>query len=252
MDRGKRQLIIAGQLAAAAAFLGLRGRARFAALFAHNFLWLYPTLRRNCDWHGEVLTSFATGRREVWLTIDDGPDPHDTPDILDLLARHHAKATFFVIGKKARQHPELCRRIVEEGHSLGNHSFSHPSGGWWALPGPLVRREIAQAQEAIIEASGQAPRFFRSPVGMNNLWVHPAAERLGLRVSGWSAAGGDGCPAAPSQIVARIRRQLAPGAIVLLHESGGSRHRALTLSRMLECLDREGYRCVLPPEASLH
>lgn len=251
MDGGKRQLIIAGQAAAAAAFLGLRGRAKLAALLAHNFLWLYPTLRRNCDWHGEVITRFATDRPEVWLTLDDGPDPRDTPDILDLLAKHGAKATFFVVGQKARQHPELCRRILGEGHELGNHSFSHPSGGWWAWPGALVGREIAQAQEAITEAGGAAPRFFRSPVGMNNLWVHPAAARHGLRVIGWSAAGGDGCPAAPSRIVARIRRQLAPGAIVLLHESGGSRHRALTLARTLECLDREGYRCVPPPEASL-
>jgi len=251
MDGGKRQLIIAGQLAAAAAFLGLHGRARFGALLAHNFLWLYPSLRRNCDWHGEVLTRFVTARPEVWLTIDDGPDPRDTPDILDLLAKHGAKATFFVIGHKARQHPDLCRRIVEEGHTLGNHTYSHASGAWWAYPGPCVQREISQGQEAIAEASGFNPVFFRSPVGMNNVFVHPAAAQCGLRVTGWSAAGKDGCPAAPSQIVARIRRRLAPGAIVLLHESGRIRRRALTLARLLECLGREGYRCVLPPEASL-
>lgn len=246
-----RKLIISGQIAAAAAFVGLRGRARFGALLAHNFLWLYPTLRRNCGWHGPVLTRFSTDRREVWLTIDDGPDPRDTPDILDLLARHGAKATFFVVGRKARQHPGLCQRIVAGGHTLGNHTFSHPAGAWWAYPRPWVRREIFEAQDAIGQASGYTPRFFRSPVGMTNFSVHPAAAECGLRVAGWSAAGGDGCPAAPSRIVARIRRQLAPGAVVLLHEGGTQRRRALTLSRALECLDREGYRCILPPENSL-
>jgi peptidoglycan/xylan/chitin deacetylase (PgdA/CDA1 family) len=247
----KRSLVLTGRLAALAGVALLRGRHRFAAWAVHDFLWLYPTLRRNCDWHGEVLTRFETSRREVWLTIDDGPDPADTPDFLDLLARHDARASFFVIGKKAAAHPDLCRRMVTEGHTLENHSHSHPAGFWWALPRPFVRRELERAQAAIHEAAGVPPRFFRSPVGMNNAGVHPAAFRLGLRVTGWSAAAGDGCPAAPTTIVRRIMRGVFPGAVILLHQSGGNRHRALTLSRLLDALAASGYRCVLPDPLTL-
>ena len=247
----KRHLVIAGRLVAAAGVFALRGRARSLAWAAHDFLWLYPTLRRNCDWHGEVLTRFEATGREVWLTIDDGPDPRDTPEILDLLARHQARATFFAIGEKVVDNADLCRRIVQEGHTLENHSHSHPSAWWWALPRPFVRREIAQANQAIVSTTGHTPQYFRSPVGMNNLGVHAAAAQHGLRVVGWSADGCDGCPAVPTTTVRRIMRQIRPGAIVLVHESGGSRHRALTLSRLLDALSGSGYRCVLPPASSL-
>lgn len=247
----KRHLVIAGRLAAAAGVFALRGRARAASWAAHDFLWLYPTLRRNCDWHGEVVTRFETNEREIWLTIDDGPDPRDTPDILDLLAKHGAKASFFAVGRKAEAFPRLCRRIVAEGHSLENHSHSHPAGYWWLLPRPFVSRQIEDANDAIFRASDSFPRYFRSPVGMNNLSVHPAAARCGLRVIGWSADGCDGCPATPTSIVRRIMRGVFPGAIVLLHESGGLRQRALTLSRLLDSLTDANYRCVLPPDSSL-
>ena len=242
----KRHLILATRAAAALGVVGLRGRARGAAWLVHDFFWLYPTLRRNCDWHGGVITRFDTTAREVWLTIDDGPDPRDTPDLLDLLAEHQARATFFVVGKKAEQNRALCRRIVAEGHTLGNHTQTHPAAFWWMAPGPLVRREIQRCNEAIRAATGSVPRWFRSPVGMNNRSVHPAAAAAGLRVVGWSAAGGDGCPAAPTQIVSRLMAGVRPGAILLLHESGGSRHRVLTLARLLARLTGEGWRCVLP------
>ena len=246
-----RHLVLAGRLAAAAGVVLLRGRARATAWVTHDFLWLYPSLRRNCTWHGPVATRFDTAEREVWLTIDDGPDPRDTPTMLDLLAKHGAKASFFAIGKKAAAHPDLCRRIVAEGHSLENHSPSHPSGLWWAMPRRWVRSDLERATATLIEAGGDFPRYFRSPVGMNNAGVHPAAARLGLRVVGWSSEGRDGCPAAPTTIVRRIMRTVSPGAIILLHESGGSRHRALTLSRLLDQLGKANFRCVLPPESSL-
>ena len=224
-----RHLVLAGRLAAVLGVLAMRGRARAIAWGMHDFLWLYPTLRRNCPWNGEVLTRFDTLERAVWLTIDDGPDAEGTPRILDLLAKHDAKAAFFVIGRKAEQDSALCRRIVSEGHAVENHTYSHPAGLWWAMPRPFVRREIERGSHAILSATGQAPRFFRSPVGMNNSSIHPVAAELGLRVT-------------------RIMRALRPGAITLLHEGGVSRHRLLTLSRLLDKLGETGYRCILPPE----
>jgi peptidoglycan/xylan/chitin deacetylase (PgdA/CDA1 family) len=243
-----RHLLVAGRLAAVLGVLALRGRARSLAWGTHDFLWLYPSLRRNCAWHGEVLTHFETPERSVWLTIDDGPNPETTPQILDLLAKQNAKATFFVIGKRAEKYPQLCRRIVSEGHAVENHTYSHPAAWWWAMPRPFVRLEISRAHQAIASATGRPPRFFRSPVGMNNLSVHPIAAELGLRVVGWSVDACDGCPVAPSSIVTRIIRAIRPGAVILIHESGHSRHRLITVSRLMDKLEEAGYRCLLPSE----
>jgi peptidoglycan/xylan/chitin deacetylase (PgdA/CDA1 family) len=247
-----RHLVLAGRLAAALGVLTMRGRARAIAWRAHDFLWLYPTLRRNCRWHGEVLTRFRSQQRAIWLTIDDGPDPESTPKILDLLAKHDAKAAFFVVGRKVEQDPGLCRQMISDGHLVENHTYSHPAGWWWAMPRPLVRREIERGYHAILSATGQAPRFFRSPVGMNNSSVHPVAAGLGLRLAGWSVDGCDGCPAAPTSIVTRIIKAIRPGAIVLIHQSGRSRHCLITLARLLDKLDEAGYRSLLPPEHLLH
>lgn len=241
-------MVLAVRLAAVLGVLSMRGRARAIAWGLHDFLWLYPTLRRNCPWHGEVLTRFDTAERLIWLTIDDGPDAEGTPRILDLLAKHDAKAGFFVIGKKVEQNSALCRRIVSEGHAVENHTYSHPAGFWWAMPRPFVRREINRGYQAILGATGHAPRFFRSPVGMNNSSIHPVAAELGLRVAGWSVDGCDGCPDAPTAIVSRIMRAIHPGAVVLIHEGAGSRHRLLTLARLLDKLGETGYRSILPPE----
>ena len=93
-------------------------------------LLLYPTLRPNVLWLGPVITRFETNAREVWLTIDDGPGD-DTPAILELLARTQTRATFFVKGQFAQQKPDLIRAIVNAGHSIGNHSYSHPSATFW-------------------------------------------------------------------------------------------------------------------------
>jgi peptidoglycan-N-acetylglucosamine deacetylase len=245
-----RHLVLAGRLAAIIGILALRGRRRAMSWAAHDFLWLYPTLRRNCSWHGEVLTHFETQERAVWLTIDDGPGS-TTPDILDVLARHNAKATFFGIGRKIAANRSICERILAEGHTLENHTQSHPAGWWWIMPRPFVRREIETNSETILSTTGQRPRYFRSPVGMNNPSVHPIASELGLRVTGWSAEGCDGCPTAPTAVATRIMRAIFPGAIILMHENEGSRHPVVTVSRILEKLDEADYRAVIPSESAL-
>ncbi len=247
----KREITFALRAATAAGLFALRGRSRWLAFFSHIFLRLYPTLRRNCDWHGEVITRFRTLKREVWLTIDDGPS-EDTARILDELGQHGAQATFFMIGSKVENFPEVCRRAVEEGHTVENHTWSHPSAMWWTLPPKMVAKEIYHGHEAIREATGADPRYFRSPVGMNNPGVHPAASAQGARVIGWSACGFDGVGTPPKKVLSRIMRDVSPGAIILLHEAGDSPDRVAVLSRLLERLREAGYRCVIPSESSLY
>jgi len=204
-----------------------------------------PALIRNCTWFGTVEKSFSTRERELLLTIDDGPDPRQTPQILDTLAEAKVRAVFFVIGQKVEAHPSLCRRIVEEGHSVQNHTHSHPSATFWSAGPRRAMQEIKRCSLAIHQATGRAPHQFRAPVGMANPFVHLAAESCGLKMIGWSATGHDGISHDPGRVVNRIRRSATPGGIVLLHEShlrgmrGGER--ACTLSELLNTLKQDGY-----------
>ena len=120
------------------------------------------------------MTKFKTNSKEVWLTIDDGPHPEDTPLILDLLDQYQAKATFFVIGTRVERHPDLVACIANRGHRLGNHSHSHRVASFWCLPKQSVCREIDQCTEVLENLTGQRCAWFRAPVGMANWHVHAA------------------------------------------------------------------------------
>jgi len=242
----KRRQLIAARTAALIATIVLHGRSRIAAWTLHEILRLVPTLLRNCDWHGPIARRFHTTEREVWLTVDDGPDAASTPAILDLLAQAEAKASFFVVGEKLQWQRTLCRRMVSEGHTLENHTFSHPSATWWAMPSCAIREEIIRCSHAIRVATGLSPTWFRSPVGMTNSAVHPIAARGWMRLAGWSADGYDGLPyREPSDVVARILRQVTPGSIILVHEGKGRRSEEV-LSLLLGKLRAAGLRCVIP------
>lgn len=228
--------------------------AGIAILFAAHMLALYPTLSANCTWWGPVVTSFDPGdRSEVWLTIDDGPDPDDTPRVLELLDAHDAHATFFVKGLSAENHPGLLKEIRQRGHEIGNHSHTHPSGTFWCLPPSRITREIDDASRAIQNATDEVPTRFRAPVGMKNFWVHPILNQRGLRLIGWSARGWDTVVSSPTEAAGRIMREMAPGKILLVHEGKAvsDHHGSEVLEPLLARLTHEGYRCVIPTEEQL-
>jgi peptidoglycan/xylan/chitin deacetylase (PgdA/CDA1 family) len=210
-----------------------------------GYMLVLPALIRNCTWFGRVEKSIPEHGRELLLTIDDGPDPRQTPQILDTLAEAQVRAVFFVIGKNVEAHPSLCRRMVEEGHSVQNHTYSHPSATFWSAGPRRAMQEIERCSLAIREATGTAPHQFRAPVGMANPFVHLAAESCGLKMIGWSATGHDGIAHDPGRVVHRIRQSATPGGIVLIHESHqrGMREgeRACTLSELLNTLKADGY-----------
>lgn len=244
--------LTAGILGAAALGELLRGEFFLAHLFllSATGALLLPTLWRNCPWFGPVETHFSTSNREVWLTLDDGPDPHQTPQILEVLARHGARATFFGIGQRILENPLLAKRIIQEGHQLQNHSFHHPAGSFWLASPKWVQQEIEMGSNAIMATTGIRPRLFRAPAGLANPFVHAEVEKIGLRLIGWSAAGWDGLPHDPAKVIDRITRSLMPGGIILLHE-GELREmthgrRAETLDQLLCQLKELGYRVTLP------
>ena len=238
-------LLLLSQLGVAGLWWMAGWRIGLSALMLSHAAALWGTLRPDSRLFGPVLTRLPTEDRVVWLTIDDGPSD-DTPAILDLLDAHGAKATFFVVGERARARPELLREIVRRGHEVGNHSATHPQAWFWALGPSRMRREIADTQQAIVAITGTAPRWFRAVVGMANPFVAPALASQGLARVGWSARGFDGVRAEPGAVVARIERQLAPGAIVLAHEGARHGRNVETLARLLSRLDALGYRCMLP------
>ncbi len=159
----------------------------------------------------------AAARREIALTIDDGPDPEVTPRVLDLLDAAGAKASFFCIGRRARQHPELCRAIVARGHSVENHGDSHS----WVFATFGWRRmlaDITSAQATLTGITGQAPRFFRPTAGLRNPLLDPILARLDLRLASWTRRPYDTQDGNPQHILDRLTRDLAAGDILLLHD----------------------------------
>jgi peptidoglycan/xylan/chitin deacetylase (PgdA/CDA1 family) len=148
------------------------------------------------------------------LTFDDGPDPQSTPQLLDLLARHGARATFFLLGRRAERHPDLVARIAAEGHAVGNHSWDHPSLP--RLSGPEIAIQLRRTAAAL---GDPRPRLMRPPYGDQSLASHLVARRQGYAVIAWSVVGADWLDDDGPTIAARILAGLRPGGIVLLHDS---------------------------------
>lgn len=182
--------------------------------------------------------------KKIALTFDDGPDPHSTPQLLELLRAEKIPAAFFCIGVRVEQHPELTARILREGHLVENHSYAHSNFTNFYLPARL-RAELLRAQAAIENACGRAPNFFRPPVGLSNAGTFRVARQLNLQVIGWSIRSLDTVIAAPEKIVARIRRGLHPGAIILLHDGNIPADKLLgTVKLLLDTLRGLGYEIV--------
>ncbi|MGH8093665.1 MAG: polysaccharide deacetylase family protein [Chthoniobacterales bacterium] len=240
-----RRLILGFALFAALFFLAVvafHPLLALGVLFLSHLLILFPTLVANCQWWGPVVTHFETPRREVWLTIDDGPDPAHTPRMLEILRRHGAKATFFVIGERAIKFPLELKAIRAAGHEIANHTATHPSATFWCLPPARIGQEIDRCDVA--------GRYFRAPAGMKNFFVHPALEGRKMELIGWSVRGLDTVKKDAASVAQRILRGVKPGAIVLLHEG----HRAARdpdfhprcLELTLRALTNANYLCVLP------
>lgn len=173
----------------------------------------------------------------VCLTFDDGPDPEWTPRVLDILARSGALAAFFVVGKLARAHAGLVRRVAAEGHAVGNHSWSHRHP-WTASPA-AARREVRDGAAAIADILGRAPAFYRPPHGRLRRSALEEARDSGQAVALWSLSAVDWGPLGYAKgISARLDKARA-GDIVLMHDGGRGINRPEQLCRVLPAfLDR--------------
>ncbi len=239
--------LLASQALVALAWGWLGWKAGLPLLLASHALFVVPVFLPNSRFYAPVLSRLPGPA--VWLTIDDGPSD-DTLAILDLLDRHGAQATFFMVGTRAAARPELVREVLRRGHGLGNHSQSHPQARFWRLGPGSMAEEIDRCQQALAAIAGTSPRWYRSVVGMTNPFVAAALRRHGLVRVGWSARGFDGVDCRPDAAVARIARGLAPGAIVLLHEGAAHGRNVVIIEAVLRQLQARGLPARLPRETA--
>jgi len=186
----------------------------------------------------------------VALTFDDGPDPAYTPEILDILKEKEVRATFFLVGEKAKSYPEIAKRIIEEGHSIGNHTYSHKS--LIPLSTTKTYEEIKEAEAAIEEATGVKPTLFRPPRGVYSSYARKLLREEGYTLVLWDLSAVDWAELAPKKIVANVINKVKPGSIILLHDSGdlitskgGNRKSTVkALPEIIDQLREQGYHFV--------
>ena len=190
--------------------------------------------------------SRVDGANCIALTFDDGPDPVDTPKLLDLLREKNVKATFFVVGKRADQYPEIVRRAASEGHLIANHTWSHYSLFCFLTPARL-RAEIDRGTESVRRSCGLRPRLFRSPVGLRHPLLRPYLKAAGLEYVSWTIRSRDTFTRDSSVLAERILKQAASGDIILLHDHLPSRAHAMreALPRVIDELRERGFQFVL-------
>ncbi len=171
------------------------------------------------EMYGPIVSRGPAGRARVALTFDDGPHPVTTRRVLEALAPTRHRATFFVLGEKARRHPDVVREIHAAGHTLGVHGESHDRLHSFRMPWS-VRDQIVRAGDAVEAAIGVRPRFFRPPLGHTSVTTARGVRLAGTTLVGWSLRGYDGVRwRTPDAVMARISGALDDGAIVMLHDA---------------------------------
>jgi peptidoglycan/xylan/chitin deacetylase (PgdA/CDA1 family) len=214
----------------------------YSLLFSFYFGISFAMAFLPCSgFHHETICRGKTDRKIVALTFDDGPDNLNTPQILEVLARHKVPATFFCIGSRIHGNEELIRRIDTSGHILGNHSFSH-SKFFDLFPAKKIRNELLETDRLIMSATGKSPLFFRPPYGVINPLVSSAVKGMHWKLICWNIRSFDTLNAKPEKTKNRILSRLKPGSIILLHDH--SVMAETTLEELILAIRQQGYEIV--------
>ena len=197
---------------------------------------------------GKNIVRLNTDERVVALTFDDGPSPPYTDELLDVLAKHNVKATFFMIGNRIEKHPQTVRRVIAEGHQVGNHSYSHPVLGF--CPPSYIQREIERTDDLLRQAGVTGELVIRAPILTRFLpvaWVLAKGDRTHISCNVWSW---DWTTQNPDRITRTVLRKVKPGSIIVLHDGKAeskNANRSGTVEatdRIITSLKRDGYRFV--------
>jgi peptidoglycan/xylan/chitin deacetylase (PgdA/CDA1 family) len=193
---------------------------------------------------GIFIRAVCRGERDsnhIALTFDDGPHPFRSRQIMDLLHRFNGKASFFLTGVKLEGNERIVREMAIEGHTVGNHSFSH-SNLFPLFSGRRIAGEIIETNRLIEGITGRQVRFFRPPFGVTNPNIYRGLKGLNMRTAGWSIRSFDTRNERPEKVVSRILNRLGGGDIVLLHET--SEHILEILEQILKEMKARGLECV--------
>jgi peptidoglycan/xylan/chitin deacetylase (PgdA/CDA1 family) len=212
----------------------------------------YQSMAPEGQWYGRTFTGLERGSKKLALTYDDGPnDPH-TLRLLEVLAKHKVRATFFVIGQYVQKRPDIAREIVREGHALGNHTFSHRNLIF--VSNRQTKLELEQCQQVVSDATGVVPCLFRPPWGGRRPGTLPIARRLKLQPVMWNVPGCDWKRRPAEYIEQKVRQKIRGGDVILLHDgshTGFGIDRTQTViatDRMIVQYRSEGYEFVTIPE----
>ena len=243
--------LLSANVAASAALIVTGFRSPWmmgGAAILHSCLF-YAIVGPLCPWLAPVVTRFRTGAREVWLTIDDGPAGPETELLADEMQRRGVRATFFVEGQRLENQPQIAERLQHCGHTLANHTYTHPAHIFWCLLPSALRHQIDDCNAALAASGANGPRWFRAPFGLKHVLLAPELARRGMRLIGWSVRGHDGIASDPDAVARRVISRVKPGAIVLLHE--GKPRSAEGILRVIDELHQLGYSFVIPTDEQL-
>jgi peptidoglycan/xylan/chitin deacetylase (PgdA/CDA1 family) len=223
-----------------------------AAVAAAGVTAGYQSMAPEGQWYGSTFTGLARGSKQLALTYDDGPnDPH-TLRLLEVLAKHNVKATFFLIGRYVRQRSEIARELAAAGHTAGNHTSSH---ALLTLKGQAeIRRQLSDCRAALSDAIGEHSNLFRPPFGGRRPAVLRIARQLHLEPIMWSVTGYDWDAPLAEIIERKVTRQIRGGDVILLHDGdhrqmGADRSQTvLATDRLIDRYKTEGYEFVTIPE----
>jgi peptidoglycan/xylan/chitin deacetylase (PgdA/CDA1 family) len=212
----------------------------------------YQSMSPTGQWYGRTFTGIRAGSKQLALTYDDGPnDPH-TLRLLEVLAKHEVRATFFMMGRYVRQRPDIAREVSRAGHVIGNHTFSHPLLALKSIGG--IKKELTDCEQALSDTIGDHTNLFRPPFGGRRPAVLRVANKLGLKTVMWNVTGYDWDAKSANDIERKIARRVRGGNVILLHD-GGHKEFGADRSRTVEASDRlisryksEGYQFVTVPE----
>ncbi|KHD84269.1 polysaccharide deacetylase family protein [Bacillus ginsengihumi] len=220
------------------------------SLFSYHTT-IYASAKSRFDFErtGHAFWDVKTKEKMVALTFDDGPNPVYTPQILNVLAKYHAKATFFVIGAHVVKYPYLIEREIKEGHEIGNHTFQHSYN--LNMNEKFLKSELNQTSDAVQSITGVRPALFR-PVGgyYNDLIVNTAIKNhYQVVIWSWHQDTRDWSRPGADKIASNVLSTVAPGNIILMHDSGGDRQQTVqALEKILKVFAKEGYECVTVSE----
>jgi len=212
----------------------------------------YQSMAPTGQWYGKTFTGLPPGSRRTALTYDDGPnDPH-TLRLLEVLAKHSVHATFFLIGRYVQQRPEIARQIVQAGHIVGNHTFTHPLLTFKSET--EIMQQLSECSAALQDAIGRHSTLFRPPFGGRRPAVLRVACELGLDPVMWNVTGYDWNAPPAAAIERKVVSQIRGGNVILLHDGGHKQMGAdrsqtvLATDHLITRYKSEGYEFVTIPQ----